>query len=111
MTPPIHLLGPSTQFDIGGNLRLLITTMWDQESLRQMVLVRIHRLDVNEHGYEFLISADAADTLIQSFQDRANEARFINGNPMYHYAPPVKEGARPGKAKPKTQATPRKKTR
>lgn len=82
---------PKTRFQLPEGDSFSIGTIWDQDSLRQLVLFQYFSADEDQPLVAFAISASSSDAVITALQDSANQARFISGQRTYVYPPPVQE--------------------
>lgn len=82
---------PKTSFQLAGGEVLTIGTTWDQESVRQMVLLQHVRPGEQIPAVEIAVSSDSVDLLINALQKAANTARYVNGKKLLNYLPPQRE--------------------
>jgi hypothetical protein len=101
---------PSTSFALPGGSVFRVGTMWDDETVRQLVLCQYTPAGAAEPLVEFAVSAASADMIITALQERANEARYISGQPMVDYpalkAAATRQRSTPPRRRPKPPKSP-----
>ena len=88
---------PKTTFQLPDGSVFALGSIWDPDTLRQLVLIQFTGAGAPEPSIEFAISPASADMMIEALQKHANEARFISGQTMADY--PVL-APRPGVKRP-----------
>ena len=79
---------PKTQFQLPGGSIFAVGTIWDDETVRQLVHIQYTPAGAQEPLVEFAISPASTDALIDALQKRANEARYVSGQRTLDYSPP-----------------------
>ena len=105
MPESIDAFLPATSFTLPGGDVFKVGTMWDQDTVRQLILFQYIAAGAKEPIVEFAVSPKSADMIISSLQERANEARYISGLPMVDYGTSGKKVAL-GRPPKKRRSTP-----
>ena len=98
---------PGTAFQLPEGDVFKLGTIWDQETVRQLVLFQYTPVGATEPLVEFALSAKSADLVIAALQKHANEARYVNGKPRVSYHLGVVVTPRRAKRKPRPPRTPK----
>ena len=102
MTSPLDRFAPSSSFAFPDGSVLTIGTNTRDDHITKDV--RISHEDPSAPGsaLHILLPTHSVDHVIRALQERTNEARFINGEPMLEYPEPI-----PNSPKPKQKRKPR----
>ena len=98
MPSPLDRFMPCTRFALPDGSLLTVSTITRDDQVGKDVYISHIEPSSPEPVFQLVLPPHSVDAIIHALQERANEARFVNGEPMLEYPEPV-----PVKTKPKRQ--------
>ena len=104
MASPLDRFAPSSRFAFPDGSVLTIGTVTRDDHITKDVLISHEDPSAPESALHILLPVSSVDHVIRALQERANEARFVNGETMLEYPEPIRDSPKPKRRrKPKTR--------
>ena len=103
MASPLDRFAPCSRFALPDGSVLTIGTVTRDDHIGKDVLIAHEDPSASEPILQLVLPPKSVDVVIYALQERANEARFVNGEPMLEYPAPVRATPKP-KRKTKSKA-------
>lgn len=105
MASPLDRFSPCSRFALPDGTVLTIGTVTRDDHIGKDVLIAHEDPSQPDPLLQLLLPPKSVDVVIQALQERANEARFVNGETMLEYPEPIRP-----RPKQKDKKSPRKKS-
>ncbi len=105
MPSPLDRFAPCSRFALPDGSVLTIGTITGDDDITKDVFISHEDPSEPDSALQLTFPPKSVDLLIRALQERANEARFVNGEPMMEYPEPMMAKRNP---KGKTQRKPAK---
>jgi len=104
MASPLDRFAPCSRFAFPDGSVLAIGTVTRDDHITKDVFISHEDPSDPESALQILLPTSSVDHVIQALQERANEARFVNGEPILEYTEPIRDSPKPKRRrKPKTR--------
>lgn len=111
MTSPLDRFAPSSSFAFPDGPVLTIGTVTRDDRITKDVLISYEDPSDPKSGLQIILPTNSVDHVIRALQERANEARFVNGERMLDYTQPTPDSPKlkqKRKPRPRKQSGPKK---
>ena len=104
MASPLDRFSPSSRFAFPDGSVLTVGTVTRDDHITKDVLISHEAPSDPDAALHILLPTSSVDHVIRALQERANEARFVNGEPILEYPELIRDFPEPKrKRKPKTR--------